>query len=93
MTVMSGRHVADRVLNGMAAVAVLLPTLALPAVVGLDLVDRGRRRVARSGSDTGQSILEWVLIAAVVITIAGIVGVVMITKLGDKSRDLDLTTP
>lgn len=90
---MDARGAVDRVLGRVEMVGVVLPVLALPVVLGLSMLDRGRRRVRRDGADAGVSVLEWVLISALVITIAGIVGAVILTKTRDKANELDLTTP
>jgi hypothetical protein len=56
-------------------------------------VDRARRRAHSSPADVGASVVEWVIISALVIVIAGTVGGILLTKLTAKANDLDLTTP
>jgi hypothetical protein len=43
-------------------------------------------------SDRGASVVEWVIISALVVGIAVAVGAIMLTKLRDKATSIDLNT-
>jgi len=92
----SGRR-TDRAVDALAEVTgrllAVIPAMAVVGVLGLRVWDRGRARVHAGDSQRGASVLEWVLILAVVITIVAAVAVVVMTKLVDKSNELDLSTP
>jgi hypothetical protein len=55
---------------------------------------RARGVAARSGtpSDRGASVVEWVIISALVVGIAVAVGAILLTKLRDKATSIDLNT-
>jgi hypothetical protein len=55
-------------------------------------IDRARRRVRQQPADLGASVIEWVIISALVVTIAVAVGGILLTKLKDKATSIDLTT-
>lgn len=72
------------------ALAAVIPALGFVVAVLGDLGGRARQRMR---GDAGVSVVEWVIIAAVVATIALGVGVILTQKLNDKANELDLTTP
>jgi hypothetical protein len=54
-----------------------------------------RRRMAKAsmlarGGERGASAIEWVIISAVLILIAGVVGGILYAKISDKANSLDL---
>jgi hypothetical protein len=55
-------------------------------------IDRARGRVIESPSDLGASVVEWVIISALVVGIAGAVSLILTTKLKDKANTV-LDTP
>lgn len=88
---------ADRVVDAVSAatgrLGAVVPLVALVGVLGLQVLDRGRARLHAGDPQRGASVVEWVLILGVVITIVAAVAVVVRTKLIDKSNQLDLSTP
>lgn len=54
-----------------------------------------RRRVdrARAAPDTGASVVEWVIISALVVGIAVAVGTILLTRLRNKANSIDFDTP
>lgn len=56
-------------------------------------IDRARSRVIVGPRDLGASVLEWVIISALVLGITLAVGATLRTKLTDKANTIQLTTP
>ena len=84
----------DRV--GAVLQRMLILIVAVPAVAPLLVLrDRLTARVRRAGvdGDAGFSVVEWVLLIAVTITIVTAVSTIVIAKLRAKANQLDLTTP
>lgn len=90
-------HLTGRVLAGTA-----LPALLLPVLLAVALLDRSRSSLATTLAtrpkggrvqDAGASVVEWVLVVAIVVGITVTVGLLIRTKITDKSNELDLTTP
>lgn len=54
-----------------------------------------RRRVdhARANPDRGASVVEWVIISALVVGIAVAVGAILLNRLRDKANSIDFDTP
>ena len=75
--------------TGLARATVVVPMLAVLAHAG----DRITARVRRGDSELGASVVEWVVITALVVTMALAVGVVIATRVTGKANELDLTTP
>jgi len=55
-----------------------------------ELVLRGRIDRARTCNDRGASVVEWVIISALAVTIAVVVGGVLMVKLRDKAGSINL---
>jgi hypothetical protein len=53
---------------------------------------RARTRAAASTREVGASVVEWVVISAVVVLIAIAVGGILMTKITDKANNIDLDT-
>jgi Flp pilus assembly pilin Flp len=57
-----------------------------------------RLRIAKSlglnqAGERGASAVEWVIISAILIVIVTVVGGILLSKLTEKAKTLDLTTP
>jgi Flp pilus assembly pilin Flp len=65
------------------------PGFRHPATDFLVAYLRGRVERARSEEDRGASAIEWVVIAAVVVSIVGIVGGILYTALRDRAQDVE----
>ena len=60
-----------------------------------EMLVRGRIDRARSLSasgDTGASVIEWVIITAILLAVALSVGTIIVNKVNDKADGLDLDT-
>ncbi|MGL5857626.1 MAG: hypothetical protein ACRC35_04335 [Angustibacter sp.] len=77
--------------SGGSRVGVLLDPATPLGFLTLLLQDR-RARLATS-RDAGASAVEWVLISAILITIAGAVGFIIFKATETKANSLDFTTP
>jgi hypothetical protein len=64
------------------------PGFRHPATDFLAAYLRGRVERARSEEDRGASAIEWVVIAAVVVTIVGVVGGIIYTALEGRAEDV-----
>lgn len=53
---------------------------------------RARSRAASSHREAGASVVEWVVISAVVVLIAVAVGGILMTTITNKAKDIDLDT-
>lgn len=65
-------------------------TLLLPALLGALSV---RTRRMTQMKDDGASIVEWLLITALVVGAAVAIGAIVVGKFTTKANELDLTTP
>lgn len=59
----------------------------------LELMLRDHLGRARNAPDRGASAIEWVIISAILVVIAGAVGGVLYAKINDKARGINLDTP
>ena len=50
-------------------------------------------RTARQAGDLGASVVEWVIISALVVGIAVAVGTILLNRLRDKANSIDFDTP
>ncbi|MBT0772254.1 hypothetical protein KIH74_25135 [Kineosporia sp. J2-2] len=55
-------------------------------------VDRARARQIHGPGDVGASVVEWVVISALLVGIAAAVGAVLLQKLRDKADSINLDT-
>ena len=53
-------------------------------------IDAARRRVVRGPRDRGASVVEWVVISALLVGIAAAVGAVLLNKLKAKADSINL---
>ena len=58
-----------------------------------ELLLRHRMDRARATSDRGASVVEWVIISALVVGIAIAVGTILLTRLRDKANSINFDTP
>ena len=82
-------NLRDRVDAGLDQFVMAVPA-ATPLVV---LGDRALARVRSDDPEAGASVLELVVISAVVLAIVLTVGVIIRTRITEKANQLDLTTP
>jgi hypothetical protein len=57
-----------------------------------DRIGRVRSRALDGPRDLGASVVEWVIISALVVGIAVAVGAILLNKLKDKANSIDLNT-
>lgn len=69
---------------------VMVPASTALVAAGDQVIARSRRGRA---ADSGASVLEVVVISAIVLAIVLTVGAILRTKIVDKANNLDLTTP
>jgi hypothetical protein len=55
-------------------------------------IDRALARSGETVRDRGASVVEWVIISALLVAIAVAVGGLLMTKLTDKAKSIDLNT-
>ena len=55
-------------------------------------IDRARSRIVAGPRDLGASVVEWVVITAMLVAIAVVIGGIVLTKLQDKANTIDLNT-
>jgi hypothetical protein len=56
-------------------------------------IDRARARTQGSARDLGASVVEWVIISALLVGIAVAVGGILLTRLSEKATSINLDTP
>lgn len=56
-------------------------------------IDRARDRIVESPRDLGASVVEWVVITAMLVTIAVIVGGIILNAVRAKANTINLDTP
>lgn len=95
-----GARALDTASSRATSAAAALPVLVLPVLLALALVGQARTQLGHvrgphrsRAADTGASVVEWVLVVAIVVGITVAVGAIIRTRVVDKSNDLDLTTP
>lgn len=58
----------------------------------LQLMLRDRLDRARTAPDRGASAIEWVIISAILVVIAGAIGTIIYNKVTDKAKSINLNT-
>ncbi|GAB6901760.1 hypothetical protein [Kineosporia succinea] len=56
-------------------------------------IDRARARVIQGPADLGASVVEWVIISAVLVALAAAVGTALYNKIMAKANTINLDTP
>ncbi len=56
-------------------------------------IDAARSRVISTPRDRGASVVEWVLISAILVAAAIAVGTLLLNKMRDKANSINLDTP